>query len=474
VRALTDSGTLLATNTVTATVGTTSPSSPPPSSTGTLTQTIANGSTLSGSVSWRAVYDKNSDKIPDDPGAVRFLVDGKTVLTEQTMPFGDTTGFWSSDSVSDGRHTFEVHALNSSGTVVATNTVSASVQHDAPPPSGTTTPPATPTDTTAPSTPGNLRVTAATATSVTVAWNASTDNVGVTGYDVYRATTKVGTTTSTGYTITGLTCGTAYSVAVKALDQAGNTSPQATMSATTSACADSQPPTAPGNVTASTRTTTSIALTWAAATDNVGVAGYGIYNAGSLVNTTVGTTGIVSGLSCGTNYTLSVDAFDASGNSSPKTTVMVSTLACADTSPPTQPTNLRATSTTTTSIALAWNPSTDNVGVTGYDVYRATTKVGTTTSTSYTITALTCGTAYTIGVKALDNANNASPQATLTITTPPCAVQAPAAVGSYPNASNTGVPAGTTLTPIGNTTITTNNAVIDAVSTSGCLDIRGE
>ena len=77
---------------------------------------------------------------------------------------------------------------------------------------------------------------------------------------------------------------------------------------------DSQPPTAPTNVTASTRTTTSIALTWAPATDNVGVAGYGVYNGGDLVDTTAGTTGIVSGLTCGTNYTLAVDAFDGSGN----------------------------------------------------------------------------------------------------------------------------------------------------------------
>ena len=149
------------------------------------------------------------------------------------------------------------------------------------------------------------------------------------------------------------------------------------MSVTTSACADTQPPTAPTNVTASTRTTTSIALTWAPATDNVGVAGYGIYNGADLVNTTAGTTGIVSGLTCGTNYTLAVDAFDASGNSSPKTTIMVSTLPCTDTTPPTQPTNLRATSATTTSVTIAWNASTDNVGVAGYDIFRATTKVGT-------------------------------------------------------------------------------------------------
>ena len=79
---------------------------------------------------------------------------------------------------------------------------------------------------------------------------------------------------------------------------------------------------------------------------------------------------------------------------------MVSTLPCADTTPPTQPTNLRTTSTTTTSVTLAWNASTDNVAVTGYDVYRAGTKVGTATTTTYTFNGLTCGTTYTLGVTA--------------------------------------------------------------------------
>ena len=166
----------------------------------------------------------------------------------------------------------------------------------------------------------------ASATNVGVAWSPATDNVGVTGYDVYRGSTLATTTPQTTATLTGLSCGNAYQVGVDANDAAGNSSPPATMAVTTSACPDSQAPTAPTNVTASTRTTTSIALTWAPATDNVGVAGYGIYNAGELVNTTAGTTGIVSGLTCGTNYTLAVDAFDATGNCSPKTTVMVSTL----------------------------------------------------------------------------------------------------------------------------------------------------
>ena len=115
-----------------------------------------------------------------------------------------------------------------------------------------------------------------------------------------------------------MNCGTGYQVGVDALDAAGNASPQATMSVTTSACTDTQPPTAPSNVNASNRTTTSISLTWAPATDNIGVAAYGIYNGANLIDTTAGTTGIISDLTCGTNYTLAVDAFDATRQQLPQ------------------------------------------------------------------------------------------------------------------------------------------------------------
>jgi chitodextrinase len=84
-------------------------------------------------------------------------------------------------------------------------------------------------DTTAPSVPGGLTVTGATSSSVSLSWAASTDNVGVTGYDVYRNGTLAGTVTSgTSYTDTGLTASTAYSYTVKAFDAAGNLSAAST------------------------------------------------------------------------------------------------------------------------------------------------------------------------------------------------------------------------------------------------------
>ncbi|MGJ6967930.1 fibronectin type III domain-containing protein, partial [Streptosporangium sp. G11] len=76
----------------------------------------------------------------------------------------------------------------------------------------------------APTVPGNLAVTAKTATTVTLSWSASTDNVGVAGYQVLRGGTVVATAPNTPYTVTGLTPATAYSFTVVARDAAGNTS----------------------------------------------------------------------------------------------------------------------------------------------------------------------------------------------------------------------------------------------------------
>lgn len=79
-------------------------------------------------------------------------------------------------------------------------------------------------DTQAPSTPANLAYSNVATTSATLSWSASTDNVGVTGYQVFRGTTNIGSVTGTSANITGLTANTAYSFHVKATDAAGNVS----------------------------------------------------------------------------------------------------------------------------------------------------------------------------------------------------------------------------------------------------------
>ena len=96
-------------------------------------------------------------------------------------------------------------------------------------------------DTTPPSAPTDLAASNVTQTGLTLTWNASTDNVGVAGYDVYRNDTKMATVTSTSSSQTGLACGTSYTFAVVAFDAAGNRSPQAQLNATTSACSTAAP-----------------------------------------------------------------------------------------------------------------------------------------------------------------------------------------------------------------------------------------
>ncbi|MFV0131996.1 glycoside hydrolase family 6 protein [Streptomyces sp. HMX87] len=95
-----------------------------------------------------------------------------------------------------------------------------------------------PTDTAAPTVPTGLRATAKTASSVSLAWTAATDNVGVTGYDVYRGDTKANSSPVTGttFTDTGLTASTAYRYTVRARDAVGNVSAaSAALSVTTEA-----------------------------------------------------------------------------------------------------------------------------------------------------------------------------------------------------------------------------------------------
>ncbi|WP_264560080.1 M4 family metallopeptidase [Flavobacterium sp. N2270] len=80
------------------------------------------------------------------------------------------------------------------------------------------------TDTQAPTVPTNLIASGTTNTTTTLNWTASTDNVGVVGYDIYQGTSNLGTVTGTSANITGLTASTTYSFSVRAKDAAGNVS----------------------------------------------------------------------------------------------------------------------------------------------------------------------------------------------------------------------------------------------------------
>jgi len=89
----------------------------------------------------------------------------------------------------------------------------------------------------------------------------------------------------------------------------------------------------------------------------------------------------------------------------------------SDTTAPTAPT-LAASGTTSTSTNLSWSGATDNVGVTGYDVYQGASLIGSTASTSYTVSSLSPSTTYSFTVRAKDAAGNASVSSnTVSVTT---------------------------------------------------------
>ncbi len=186
-----------------------------------------------------------------------------------------------------------------------------------------------PPDTTPPAAPTNLTATVASASQINLAWTASTDNVGVTGYMVERCTgaacsnfAQISAPTATTFSDAGLTASTSYSYRVRATDAANNLSAySSTASASTPAPPDTTPPAAPTNLTVSAATDTRINLSWTVSTDNVGVTGYMVERCQGAacsnfaqISAPTATTFNDTGLTASTSYSYRVRATDAAGN----------------------------------------------------------------------------------------------------------------------------------------------------------------
>ena len=405
-------------------------------------------------------------------------------------------------------------------------------------------------DTTPPSIPQNVTATGTSPTTMTISWSASSDNVAVAGYKVYRGGTQVGTVTAptTTYSDTGLTANTTYSYTVAAYDTAtptANVSAQSSsVNGTTLIAPDTTPPSVPQNVIATTTSPTTTTITWNASTDNVAVAGYKVYRGGSLISTVLApiTTLNDTGLTAGTTYTYTVAAYDTatptanmSAQSNPTTITMPSyptisyitatavtatsasinwitniagssqvlygltntygtsttvnpalvtshtvslsgltpnttyhfqvtsttngnattastdqtfaTIIVPDTTPPSVPQNVIANASAPTSVVLTWTPSTDNVAVAGYTIYRNGSSVGTSITPTYHDTGLSSNTQYSYTVSAYDTATptpNVSAQSSAaTVTTP-----------VVPDTTPPSVPTIISVTPNSNSSIT--------------------
>jgi glucose/arabinose dehydrogenase len=196
--------------------------------------------------------------------------------------------------------------------------------------------PALAADTKPPTSPTKNHVTGVTETTISLAWNKSTDNVGVTEYDVFKQGQQVmkvnGSTLAA--TVTRLTPGTQYVFTIVARDGAGNSSQDSNEAvATTKASNDKTPPSVPGNLHSTAQTASTVTLAWNASTDNaggIGLAGYDVYqNGGKTPVASTDTPGATVGnLAANTSFTFTVRARDLAGNqSAPSKAVTVKTKA---------------------------------------------------------------------------------------------------------------------------------------------------
>lgn len=253
-------------------------------------------------------------------------------------------------------------------------------------------------DTVAPSAPTNLAASGTTQTTTNLSWTASTDNVGVTGYDVYRNGALLGSSATTSYAVTGLTASTTYSFYVRAKDAAGNVSGNSnTVSVTTLANpTDATAPSAPTNLAASGTTQTTTNLSWTASTDNVGVTGYDVYRNGTFLASSATASYAVTGLTAATTYSFYVIAKDAAGNASAASnTVSVTTLTNSVTYCTSQGNNVQDELIGRVQFGTINNPSTGGTGYTNFTAI--STNVTRGSSYTITVTPTWTGTVYSEG-----------------------------------------------------------------------------
>ena len=364
-------------------------------------------------------------------------------------------------------------------------------------------------DTDPPSTPTGLASSSITSSGFSVSWTASTDNVGVTGYNVYLNGVLDGNTALTSYNFSGLSASTTYSVAVEATDAAGNTSGQASINVTTlgtgpcTASVTSFPysesfesgigdwtqnsgddldwvrdsngtpsnGTGPGSgadgsfylyIEASGNGTgfpNKNAIITLPCMDVTGLSSPKLNFSYHMNGTAMGDLIVQTSTNDGASWTnawsiagsqgdvwnaVSVNLPSSSGvqirfngttGSSWSSDIAIDDVSVSDdtdTEAPSTPTGLVSSAITTSSFDVNWTASTDNVGVTGYNVYLNGSLDGNTTSTSYSFSGLNASTTYAVAVEATDAAGNTSGQAPINVTTASIGGSCTATVSTFP------------------------------------------
>ncbi len=287
---------------------------------------------------------------------------------------------------------------------------------------GNTITPGTPEiDTIAPSIPTNVTSTGVSATSVSLSWTVSTDNVGVSSYDIYRNGNKIGSSLTNSYTDPTVSASTNYIYTIKANDVSGNSS---TESVACSITTPSVPVVTSNKITiyykpswTGTNTYIHFAPTGGSWTVAPGkVMSLSTYSGYYTITLDIGSaTGITAAFTNGStwennnskNYSIAVGTFTIS------TGIVTIGTPTLDTIAPTTATNVTTSALTSSSLNLSWSAATDNMAVTGYDVYRNGVKIGSTPGLTFSDASLAASTNYTYTIKAFDAAGNYSVDSSL-------------------------------------------------------------
>jgi len=206
---------------------------------------------------------------------------------------------------------------------------------------------------------------------VALSWGASTDDVGVMGYEVWRGKVRATVASGRGFVDVSVPVAVEHCYEVVAFDRTGNRSAPAGPACVT--LPDVTPPSVPGRLSAKAPGETEILLGWDAASDDVAVDRYEVVRtepAGSQPSapTVTGPAAQDQGLVVATRYCYAVRACDAAGNCSAP-----SAPACAttpDLTPPAPPASATARAASDREVELGWPVALDNVGAVGYEVRR--------------------------------------------------------------------------------------------------------
>jgi chitodextrinase len=173
--------------------------------------------------------------------------------------------------------------------------------------------------------------------------------------------------------------------------------------------ADETAPTTPTQVSATAVDTSRVDVTWAPSADNLGISAYRVFRDSQLVSTVNSTVYTETGLAPGSTHAFTVQALDYSGNVSELSAPpAIATTPTEDLEPPSVPRNLVASAVYCTRVDLAWEPSVDDVAVTGYRILRDGAEVGMSHTNAFVDTGVAPLSRYGYAVEAVDASTKTS------------------------------------------------------------------